>query len=182
MEKKTYIESYDISKLEKRFNRSNLCFKYKLHSVEQIINVNMQPAISLVLSPSGYDDPKCFVDGEFHPSKVRESSKFAVEITDFEVAGKLTKSQKRELLKLMYEKEPYSEKYFSDYRKFHKKKIDTEFQTRINYIERLRSEFIRKKGEKFYNNLLLSIKKEYEATIRENQYVFTKWEYEKNDF
>ena len=80
----------------------------------------------------------------------------------------------------MHEKEPYSEKFFEDYRKYHKKKIDTEYQKKINHVEKLAPALIRAKGEKYYNNFLLSIKKEYEAAIQQNQFVFTQWE-EKND-
>ena len=182
--RKTYIERFCGStaepkyeeKLKSRFNRSNLSFKYKLLDVDLITNVKMQPALSLQLSPSGYDDPNCFVNGEFHPSKIRESSQFTVEITDFDVVGKLTESQKHELLKLMHEKEYYSGKYFSDYRRYHKKIIDAQYKEKIEQVVRLGPALIRAKGEKYYNNFLFSIKKEYEEELQKNEFVFTQWE------
>ena len=49
--KKSYISNYDETKLESKFNRSNLSFKYKLLRVEKFANAGIQPTICLVLSP-----------------------------------------------------------------------------------------------------------------------------------
>ena len=173
---KNYIDEVNGDEFTARFNRSNLSFKYKIVGIEKIQNVKMQPAICLLLSPSGYDDPRCFVNGEFDPSKIRSSSQFPVEVTDFEVIGNLTNAQKRELLKTMHENKPYTEEYYSAYRNYHKTKLNRELSTKLKIMQKFEASLIKSKGKKYFDQLVQSTKEEYRTRQEENQFAFTQWE------
>lgn len=170
---KYYIQNVSENDLESRFKRSNLSFKYTLLSSEVLSDTKV-PTMVMHLSPSGYDNPKCFKNGKFMPELIKPSTYFDVLVTDYDVVSDtLTDDQKRDLLKLMHENRPYSSQYFVDYRKHHIKYLNSELAKRLKVADRLRIPLTRSKGEKYYNEFVQSIKEEYRKKINDVQIAFT---------
>lgn len=174
---KNYTSKVDLSTFSKRYNRSNLSFKYTLVDSESTINKKGEPVINLSFTPSGYDDPKYFIDGEFSPENVENRKIFTVTVSDFEVSGAtLTPPQKRELIKTMHEGKYYTQKFYDDYRDFHRSKLEKELNVKLAVMNRFKDALIRSKGEKHYNQYIQLLKQEYRDKIDAVQYAFTQWE------
>lgn len=166
-----YVE--EANDIESRFKRSNLSFKYNLLSHE-FTNDTKHPTVVMHLSPSGYDNPKCFKNGKFIPENIKPDSYFDVYVTDFEVLSEnLNDEQKKDLLKLMHQNRSYTRKYYVDYRKHHIEKLRNMLAQRLRVAERLRLPLTRARGEKYYNDFVKSIKDEYNRKIEDVQITFT---------
>ena len=172
-----FITHVNNEELVSRFNRSNLSFKYFIVSIEDGATEKGEPAKYMVLSPTGYNDRKCFRNGEFDQSKISKTQQFMVEITDFEVESeKLTDTQKYELQKMMFENKKFTQTYVRMYKKYHSKKIDKEFLPKLELAEKLRSFFVRRKGEKWFKQYLSSIQQEYQDKKLNLELAFTQAE------
>lgn len=173
---RNYIKKVDLKEFSEKYDRSSLSFKYTLQGTIEAV-VGESPIICLDFTPSGYDDPKCFKNGEFDQTLIDPNSHFIVSVSNFDVyTDKLTDTQKRELLGLMHSHKPYSQNFYNDYREYHIKKLKKEYEKRIKVAELLKTSLTRIKGAKYYNEYIKSINEEYRHKIQEIQLSFTQSE------
>ena len=172
-----YTDKVNLTEFEKRFKRSNLSFKYTLLDCTPDINKKGETVIVLTLTPSGYDNPKYFINGEFNPEAVENKKLFTIVVSDFDVSGStLSKPQKRLLFKTMHEGKPYTQSFYSDYKDYHRARLEKELNTKLAVMNRFKDALIKNKGQKHVDLYEKSLKEEYRDQIDELQYVFTQWE------
>ena len=170
---RNYIKKVDLKEFADKYDKSTLSFKYTLQGTMEA-TVGDSPIICLDFTPSGYEDPKCFRNGEFDQTLIDPSSHFIVSVSNLDVhSDKLTDKQKRQLLELMHSYKPYSQNFYNDYREYHIKKVKKEYEKRIKVAELLKTPLTRTKGAAYYNEYIKSINEEYRNKIREISLSFT---------